>query len=123
MKAKIKVKKAKFSNDPKITKGIKMGKPIFQREQREDQVRAGYTQLLAKLNESQLTIRRIKNGQTIFDQESMRTKYTNPYFRNGRVHKTFVDYIETKKPSLSANPNINAFEQDKLPVPELTNRS
>ena len=122
-KDQIKVKKPRFKNDAKFAKGIKMGKPIFKREQREDQARAGYTQLLSKLNDSELTIRRIKNGQTIFDQDSMRTKYANPYFRNEKMHKTFVDFIEAKKPKLTPNPNINQFEQDKLPVPEETNRS
>ena len=63
----IKVRQAKFSNDPKITRKIKVGMPIFKREVRMDTVRAGYTELLNKLNESELTIRRIKNGQTIFD--------------------------------------------------------
>ena len=75
--------KPRFANDPKLQKKIKIGKPLFKREVRIDQARAGYLKLLSKLNESEMCIRQIKNGQTLFDQEVMRTKYANPYFKNG----------------------------------------
>ena len=39
---KIPMKKAKFNNDPKLTSKIKIGKPIFKREVREETTRAGY---------------------------------------------------------------------------------
>ena len=38
----IPIKKAKFNNDPRLTQKIKIGKPIFKREVREETTRAGY---------------------------------------------------------------------------------
>ena len=44
-------------------------------------------------------------------------EYTNPYFKNRVMHKKLMDMLERRKPSLSPNPNINAFEADKFPLP------
>ena len=46
------VKKGRFSNDPRITKRIKIGKPIFKREVRNPVARAGYHELLEKIGQS-----------------------------------------------------------------------
>ena len=42
----IPVKQAKFLNDPKISKRIKIGKPLFKREVRLEKANAGYIELL-----------------------------------------------------------------------------
>jgi len=101
---------------------IKIGKPIFKREVRIDTSRAGYMKLLGKLNESEMCIRQIKNGQTIFDQDVMRTKYANPYFQNEHMNNKLLSFVEKRNPKLNANPNINMFEEDQLKVPDKTNQ-
>jgi len=79
----IKVKqKPRFRTNPKAAKKIKIGQPLFKREVWEENARAGYIKLLEKLNESEMSIRQIKNGQTLFEKDVMRIKYANPYFKN-----------------------------------------
>lgn len=48
----------------------------------------------------------------------MRTKYSNPYFKNPKMHEKLLTFINNRKPELTPNPNINAFEEDRLPIPE-----
>lgn len=119
----LKVKQRQFSNDPKLTNRIKIGQPIFKREVRNFISRAGYHELLEKLNMSDYQIRQIKNGQTIFEQEVMRTKYANPFFKNPEMHHKMLELLDQSKPKLVPNPNINSFEEDLLPIPDKTNRS
>ena len=67
---------------------------MFKREANPDKARAGYCELLSKLNESNLTMRKIKNGQTIFESPALQTKYANPYFKNEHVHGKLLDYLD-----------------------------
>ena len=39
-------------------------------------------------------MRKIKNGQTIFDSDAMQTKYANPYFKNEKMHGKLLDYLD-----------------------------
>lgn len=114
------IKKSKFKND---TKKIGVQGPIFQRDIRKDNVKDGHFKLHQKLKESDFTIRKIKNGQTIFDTEALKLKYSNPYFKNADMHKKLLNFIDKRKPKLSPNPNINMFEESQLPLPDKTNRT
>ena len=53
----------------------------------------------------------------------MKTKYSNPYFKNAEVHSKLLKFIDKRKPKLNPNPNINTFEESLLPIPEKTNRT
>ena len=75
--------------------------------------RAGYIKLLEKLTESEMCIRQIKNGQTLFEKDVMRIKYANPYFKNEKMNNKLHDYLEHRRPKLEPNPNINQFEEDQ----------
>jgi hypothetical protein len=54
---------------------------------RKDIVRMGYKSLLKNLDESNLTLRQIKNGQTLFDKDVMKLNYYNPYFANSKMRE------------------------------------
>ena len=53
----------------------------------------------------------------------MRTKYSNPYFKNEDMHNKLLAFIEKRRPKLSPNPNINQYDEDQLPVPDKTNKT
>jgi hypothetical protein len=57
-----KFKDPRFYNDPKIKNKIEPGMQVFKREVRKDVIRQGYTKLLEKMEETNLTLRQIKNG-------------------------------------------------------------
>lgn len=42
----------------------------------------------------------------------MRTKYSNPYFKNQEMHNKLLAFIDKRKPKLSPNPNINQYDED-----------
>ena len=46
----LKFKKSHFVNNPKLKEKIRIGEPMFKTDARHDEARAGYTQLLKKLN-------------------------------------------------------------------------
>jgi len=50
----LKFKKSYFTNNAKLKDKIHIGEPFFKREVRPDKIRAGYTGLLDKLQETQL---------------------------------------------------------------------
>ena len=39
------------------------------------------------------------------------------------MHEQLLTYLQSKRPQLETNPNINLLEEDALPVPEKTARS
>jgi hypothetical protein len=53
------LKKPQFYNDPKIKRRIAVGGggSLFERTYRQDQMKLGYTKLLSKILESNLTVR------------------------------------------------------------------
>ena len=53
----------------------------------------------------------------------MKTKYSNPYFKNKEINSKFLEFLEKRKPGLSPNPNINGYDESNLPIPERMNRS
>ena len=67
---------------------------MFKREVNPDKARAGYCELLSKLNESNLNMRKIKNGQTIFESPVMQLKYANPFFKNDQMHGKLLNYLD-----------------------------
>ena len=83
----------------------------------------GYHQLLAKIGESDLSLKQVKNGQTIFAQDVLRTKYANPYFKNPDMRSRLTSFIDQTKPKLEGNYNINAYEESQMPVPEKAGRT
>lgn len=89
------IKKSKYKND---TRGISMQSSIFLRDIRKDNVKDGHLKLHQKLKESDFTIRKIKNGQTIFDTDAMKLKYSNPYFKNPQMHSKLLSFIDKRKP-------------------------
>ena len=52
-----KFKDPRFYNDPNIKNQIEHGKQVFKREVRKDVIRQGYTKLLEKMEETNLTLR------------------------------------------------------------------
>ena len=90
---------------------------------RQDALNVGYHQLLQKIGESDLSLKQVKNGQTIFARDGMRTKYANPYFKNPAMRRKLVSFIEQSKPKLEGNYNINAYEESQMPVPEKAGRT
>ena len=120
--AKIHVKqKPRFKTNPRVAKKIKIGQPIFQREVQN--ARIGYIKLLEKLTESEMCIRQIKNGQTLFEKDVMRIKYANPYFKVDKMNNKLQEYLEQRRPKLEANPNINQFEEDQQSIPAQTSQT
>ena len=62
--------------DRSVKSKIRLGDTIFNRE---FNTRQGYTKLLHKIQDSNFTLRQIKNGcSTLFDKEFMKINYTNP---------------------------------------------
>lgn len=66
-KLKQEFKKPLFYNNPKLKQKIPAdggnhSTSIFEKNLRYDQVNQGYTKLLSKIQESNLTVRQIKNG-------------------------------------------------------------
>ena len=120
---KLPVKKPQWYNDPKIKRNVRVGGPLFQREVRQEALHVGYHQLLAKIGESDLSLKQVKNGQTIFAQDGMRAKYANPYFKNADMRGKLVAFIEAGKPKEEGNYNINAYEESQMPVPEKAGRT
>ena len=53
----------------------------------------GYTKLLHKISDSNLTLRQIKNGSTLFDKDFMKIKYTNPYLQNDKLMNQLGEYF------------------------------
>lgn len=73
--------KPQFYNNPKVKARINRGAQVFEKVYgREETKDNGYTKLLSKILESNLTVRQIKNGQGLFDKDVMKRKYNNPYF-------------------------------------------
>ena len=61
--------------------------------------RQGYLKLLSKIQDSNFTLRQVKNGcTTLFDKEFMKINYTNPNLINDSQRKAMVDYFEKTKP-------------------------
>lgn len=87
-------KKPQFYNDPKIKSRIIFGTKVFHKEGRQDVLRSGYSKLLNKILESNLTLRQIKNGQTLFEKEMMQKKYNNPFLENDELKEELRLYIQ-----------------------------
>jgi len=68
-------------------------------------------------------IRQIKNGQTIFDTDVMKLKYSNPYFKNKEMHGKLLEFLHQRKPKEVPNPNINTYDDDQLPIPDKSNQT
>lgn len=52
----------------------------------------------------------------------MRIKYANPYFKNEKMNSKLMDYLETRKPKQTPNPNLNQFEEELNPIPDRISR-
>ncbi|CDW73084.1 UNKNOWN [Stylonychia lemnae] len=98
-----KQKKPQFFNDPKITQNIQIGGNVFQKGMRQDLVKQGFQKLLGKVLESNLTLRQIKNGQTLFEKEMMLKNYNNPYLDVDKMREDLSRYIEQTKPKSELN--------------------
>ena len=75
-----------------------MGYRVFEKGIRKDELRQGFGKLLNKILDSNLTLRQIKNGQTLFEKEVMQKKYNNPYLEVDKVKDDLHKYIEKTKP-------------------------
>jgi hypothetical protein len=75
---------------------IRLGDTIFNRE---FNTRQGYTKLLNKIQDSNFTLRQIKNGcSTLFDKDCMKINYTNPLLTQDEVKKSLGEYFEKTRP-------------------------
>jgi hypothetical protein len=88
------LKDPRYYNDPKLLAKLGAGK-VFEREVRMGVVKAGYRSLLKNLDESNLTLRQVRNGSTLFDKDMMKINYDNPYFANGKMRDTMEKYLES----------------------------
>ena len=88
---------------------------MFKREFRQDVLREGYSKLLKKKNDADLELRKIKNGQSLFDKDLMTDKYSNPYLQDPQMRASLINYIEQTMPSVVGNPNLNRFEENIKP--------
>lgn len=94
-------KKPHFFNDPKLTQNIQFGSTVFgkpQNIQKSSTNPNAFTALLGKILESNLTVRQIKNGQTLFKKEVMQKKYNNPYLEVEKMKEELNMFIEKTKP-------------------------
>ena len=48
----------------------------------------------------------------------MRTKYSNPYFKNNDMRSKLVTYLDNSRPQMEGNVNINEYEEAQLPISE-----
>ena len=53
----------------------------------------------------------------------MRTKYSNPYFKNPEMKQKLLDYIERRKPKLEPNQYLNLIHEIDQPVPEMASKT
>ncbi len=102
-KLKQEFKKPLFYNNPKLKQKIPSdggnhSPSIFEKNLRYDQVNQGYTKLLSKIQESNLTVRQIKNGQTLFDKDVMQKRYNNPFLEIQHLRDELKNYIEVTSP-------------------------
>lgn len=78
---------------------IQNGSKIFERDYRDQVNRKGFIKLLDKIQESDFTLKQIKNGcSTLFDKPFMKLKYTNPHLSVGEIQKELDDYFKITKP-------------------------
>ena len=82
---------------------------------RKDIIRQGYTKLLEKMEETNLTLRQIKNGQTLFDKDMMKTNYDNPYFSNNKMRNTMQNFLESTTPDIKGNENLQIEDEKRYP--------
>ena len=59
-------------------------------------MKLGYTKLLSKILESNLTVRQVKNGQTLFEKEVMQRHYNNPFLELDHLKKDLKHYLEKR---------------------------
>jgi len=82
----------------------------------KDKARVGFEELLGKLDETEHTLKYIKNGKTIFDKEMMKTTYTNPFLKNPKEKRKLMKFIEASKPLNDGSPFINFVDDQKQPL-------
>lgn len=112
----LKFRKPAFVNNPKLKDKIMIGEPVFKREVRHDQTRAGYTQMLEKLKETQHLLVQIKNGKTLFESDMMRCNYTNPYLKHPETLERLKTYMDESKPKVDPCPVVNFIEEWREPL-------
>lgn len=77
---------------------INQGQKVFHRDY-TDANRKGFQKLLHKIQDSNFTLRQIKNGcSTLFDKEFMKINYTNPHLTNNEIKQQLGTYFDTTKP-------------------------
>eukprot|EP00347_Sterkiella_histriomuscorum_P006247 403353499 len=91
-------KRPQFYNDPKIKSKIEVGGQVFEKGMRQDVVRQGFSKLLNKIQDSNLTLRQVKNGQTLFEKEMMLKNYNNPFLEVDQMKNQLHRFIEVTKP-------------------------
>ena len=117
-KVPLKIKqKQKYTNDPRRMKQIDVNSPIFKRDIRNEHGNHANKLLHQKLLQSELTLRQIKSGRTIFENETLRQQYSNPFFKNQDMNQKLLAFLDKRKPKLEANENINRDEADSVSVP------
>lgn len=74
--------------------------------------------MLSKIHESNLTVRQIKNGQTLFEKEIMQLRYNNPFLEVQELKEGLKNYINQTTPNKSmlmspqvSNSNIISQEE------------
>ena len=109
--------KSKYKNDKKKLSTIQINQPFFKRDNRNEHATHATKLLHQKVLESELSLRQIKSGRTIFESESMRNQYSNPFFKNPDMHGKLLKYLDKRKPKLEENLIVNAIEADTVSLP------
>lgn len=78
--------------------------------------------MLSKIHESNLTVRQIKNGQTLFEKEIMQLRYNNPFLEVQELKEGLKKYINQTSPNQSmvmssqvSNSNIDISQEELIP--------
>ena len=109
-------KQAQYENNVQLKAKIRVGEPIFKREQRHDQIRIGYETLMSKLSETQRMMNQIKNGKTIFESDLMRVRYANPFVGHPQTTESLQKYMHDTRPKQDKDECVNFLEEWREPL-------
>jgi hypothetical protein len=102
---------------------VKIGQPVFSKDVRFDQIRAGYTELLEKLNKSSHFLVQVKTGKTLFESDLMRTNFTNPYLKHPETLQNLKTFLHDSMPQQQSDPVVNYIEESKEPLLSIDHHS
>lgn len=119
---KVKFKQSQFKSKM-LKEQVKIGQPVFSKDVRFDQIRAGYTELLDKLNKSSHFLIQVKTGKTVFESDLMRTNFTNPYLKHPETLQNLKTFLQDSMPQQQSDPVVNYIEESNEPLLSIDHHS